>query len=200
MDARDADARERAIVAGWQRGEEAAVRTLFEAYFPKAVRLAALSGLPADEAQDCAQEAFIRAFERRAQLRDPAAFAVWFHRIATSQILAALERHRRQPARAVPQEAAEDWPRDRSPQPDEVAVAAEERERLKRHVQALPPRQRVAIVLRYYEGHSTREVAEILGMRAGAARVTLHRAVRALREVAGRESTPLAAAPAPSVY
>jgi len=198
MDERDADAG--TVVAGWRRGDEAAARALFDAYYPKAVRLGALSGLAADEAQDCAQEAFVRAFERRAQLREPAAFAVWFHRIATSQILAALERRQRRPIQATPPHAPEDWQRDHGPQPDEAAVAAEERERRWRDVQALPARQRIAIVLRYYGGHSTREMAQILGMREGAARVTLHRALRHLREIAGRESAPLAAVPAPSLY
>lgn len=49
------------IVAAWQRGDEQAVRTLFNLHYPRLVRLAVLSGLELEEAQDCAQEAFLRA-------------------------------------------------------------------------------------------------------------------------------------------
>src|SRR5215469_13443610 len=91
---------EREIAEGWRRGEEAAVRALFGLYFPRAVRIGALSGLTLDEANDCAQEAFVHAFERRGQLRDPQAFPLWFHRILTRRILdslAARARRREEP-------------------------------------------------------------------------------------------------------
>jgi hypothetical protein len=65
---------EHAAIRGWQRGDEAAVRAVFDAYYPRTLRLAALSGLARAEAEDCAQEAFVHAFERRAQLRDVKAF------------------------------------------------------------------------------------------------------------------------------
>jgi RNA polymerase sigma-70 factor, ECF subfamily len=141
----DADAS--AVVVAWQRGDEAAVRALFEEHYPRAVRLGALSGLTQHEAEDCAQAAFVRAFERRRQLRDPAAFPLWFHRIVTSQILTLL-RHRGRSGEVdldAAGDLAEDWQRGRIPRPDESAVASEQRERLWRNVQALPPRFRVAV-------------------------------------------------------
>ncbi len=45
--------------------------------------MADLSGLAPDEAQDCAQEAFVQAFTRRGQLRDAQAFPLWFHRTSS---------------------------------------------------------------------------------------------------------------------
>ena len=61
---------ELAEIRAWQQADEQAVHALFNQYYPRTVRLAVLSGLTLDEAQDCAQEAFLRAFERRKQLRD----------------------------------------------------------------------------------------------------------------------------------
>ena len=61
-------------------------------------------------------------------------------------------------------------------------MLAEEREEIWRWVQALAPRARTAIVLRYYADFSTREVASMLDVREGAARVILHRAIAELRE------------------
>jgi len=96
---------EPALVTAWQQGDEQAVRAIFNQHYPHAVKLAALSGLTLDEAQDCAQEAFLRAFESRQQLRDPVAFPFWFRRIVTRHILNALKSGQRN--RQVPLEQAD---------------------------------------------------------------------------------------------
>lgn len=170
-------------IEGWQHGEEAAVRAVFGMYYPRALRLAVLSGMGLEEAQDCAQNAFVHAFERRRQLREPQAFSLWFHRIATRSILDVLEQRRR--GREVGLEAAtglaEDWHRRQPPQPDEIAILAERREALWSSIQALSPRYRVALVLRYYGDFSLRDVAKMLGTREGTLRVTMHRALQQLR-------------------
>jgi RNA polymerase sigma-70 factor, ECF subfamily len=172
-----------ALVNTWQRGDEAGTRALFEAIYPYAVRLSALSGLSMDDARDCAQDAFTHAYERRMQLRDPQAFALWFHRILTRTILDRVSRQRRQ--QQAPLEAAEelveDWQRNAPGQPDEEALEAERRAQVWRRVQGLEPRARLAITLRYYGDCSPREVAKALGIREGAARTLLSRALSQLR-------------------
>jgi RNA polymerase sigma-70 factor (ECF subfamily) len=184
---------ELAAIRGWQRGDEPSVRAVFGIYYPRAARLAALSGLPDAEAQDCAQEAFVHAFERRSQLRDEKAFPLWFHRIVTRHILDALAAHR--PGRDLPLDSAseleEDWQRRYVEQPDEIALSGELHEQLWCAVQALPLHYRVPLVLRYYGDFSTREVAAMLDMREGTLRVTLHRALAVLRQHASglREPT-----------
>ncbi len=170
-------------IKAWQQGDEQAVHTLFTTYYPQAVRLAVLSGLELEAAEDCAQEAFLLAFERRYQLRNPKAFPLWFHRIATHHILDALNsRHRgREVSLDSAEELAEDWGRPQAPQPDEVTISTEEREQLWRTVQALPSHYRVPLVLRYYGDFSLREVATLMGKREGTIRVIIHRALHQLR-------------------
>lgn len=187
---------ERTVLEGWQRGNEQSVRAVFGIYYPRAVRVAVLSGLTLEEAQDCAQEAFVHAFARRAQLRDVVAFPLWFHRIMTRRILDALAAPRR--AHEAPLEHSEhvgDWQRYQPLQPDEAALLAEQREDLWRQVQALPPRYRVPLVLRYYADFSIREVAELLDIREGTVRVTLHRALAQLRQESAGASAPDPPAP-----
>jgi RNA polymerase sigma-70 factor (ECF subfamily) len=171
-------------IRAWQRGEESAVRAVFDAYYPRAVRLATLSGLTLDEAQDCAQDAIVRAFEQRRQLRDPQAFSLWFHRIATRSMLDMLRlgRHAREVELDAAADLPEDWQRRQPPQPDEQALLAELRQALWAEVQALPPRARIALALRYDGDFSLRDIAAMLGMREGALRVTVHRALAHLRE------------------
>lgn len=180
---------EAANVAAWQRGEEAGIRTLFETWYPRAVKLAVLSGLASAEAEDCAQEAFVHAYTRREQLRDPRAFPLWFHRIVTHRVLDALAR--RHPEREVRLEAAgeldERWDRTRAPRPEEAALAAECTAELWRAIERLPSAYRVPLVLRYYGGFSVREVAAMMDVREGTLRVTLHRAIGHLRALAAPE-------------
>jgi RNA polymerase sigma-70 factor (ECF subfamily) len=172
-----------ALLEGWRRGDEGAVRALFDAYYPRAVRLAVLSGLTLTQAQDCAQEAFVRAFERRRQLRDPKAFALWFHRLLTRHVLDTCEAAGKNRAVSLDEvgDLPEDWHRRGPTQPEEFAIAAEEGSQLWRRVQLLPARYRIPLVLRYYGDFSLREVAELMGMREGTTRVTIHRALAQLR-------------------
>jgi RNA polymerase sigma-70 factor (ECF subfamily) len=184
---------------GWRRGDEAAAREIFARYYPRAVRIGILSGLSSADAQDCAQDAFVQAYERRAQLRDLKAFPLWFHRIVTRRILDALTAAPRQRERALESGSdGESWGMTQmnsyAPPSDELALLAEEREETWRWVQSLAPRARTAIVLRYYADFSTREIASMLDVREGAARVILHRAIADLRERAqearAREPSP----------
>lgn len=184
-------------IQAWQRGEEIAARAVFDAYYPRAVRLAILSGMTHDEAQDCAQNAFVRAFEQRRTLRDPQAFSLWFHRIASRSILDTfrLGQRRNEVELDAAIGASEDWQRRRAPQPDEQVLAAELRQTLWRHIQTLPPRARVALALRYYDDFSLRDIATILDMREGTLRVTTHRALAQLRRLTAKMApaeTPMA--------
>ena len=170
------------LIRAWQRGEEDAVRAVFDAWYPKAVRLGVLGGLGMDRAQDCAQDSFVHAFERRDQLRDPEAFVVWMYRILTRTVMDATAA-RIEACTSLPAEGdvAEDWARNQVPMPDAVALSEEQREAIWQQVEQLPPSYRVPIVLRYYHGFSTREIADIVGIKPGALRVTLHRAIQRLR-------------------
>jgi RNA polymerase sigma factor (sigma-70 family) len=180
----DYDEEER--LQGWRRGDEAAAREVFARYYPRAVRIALLSGLSSADAQDCAQDAFVQAYERRTQLRDLQAFPLWFHRIVTRRILDTLAGPRKRERALEAGSDADSWSAAQmasyAPPSDELVVLAEEREEIWRWVQALAPRARTAIVLRYYADFSTREVASMLDVREGAARVILHRAIAELRE------------------
>jgi RNA polymerase sigma-70 factor (ECF subfamily) len=180
-----------ALVAAWQQGEERAVRAIFDTYYPRAVRIALLSGLPEETAQDCAQEAFVHAFQRRHQLRDVQAFPLWFHRIITNHIIDQLRRQQRNKEQPLDlsEDMSEDWGRHHLPQPDEHAILSEERDHLRNEIQRLPVKYRVPLVLHYYGDFSFREIAAIIGKREGNVRVIIHRALQRLRTLA-QEQTP----------
>jgi RNA polymerase sigma-70 factor (ECF subfamily) len=187
-----------ARLATRRRGDEAAAREVFARSYPRALRIALLSGLSSADAQDCAQDTFVQAYEHRAQLRDLKAFPLWFHRIVTRRILDALTAPRQRERSLEGDAGGGSWnaaSASHAPPSDELVVLAEEREEIWRWVQSLAPRARTAIVLRYYADFSTREVASMLDVREGAARVILHRAIAELREQ-GREARARAPSPA----
>ncbi len=170
-------------IRAWQRGDEQAIRAVFDRYYPQAVHIAELSGMTLESAQDCAQEAFVCAFKKRHQLRNPESFAFWFHRIATRYVLDSPEmrQRNREVSLEASQEVTEYVEAPEQTQPDTVAISGEEREHLWRRVQALPPNYRLPLALHYYGDFSIHEVATLIGKRESTVRVTIHRALRMLR-------------------
>jgi RNA polymerase sigma-70 factor (sigma-E family) len=121
--------------------------------------------------EDALQTAFGRAWSRWSrvsQTDDPVAY------VRRMAINAALERHRTAPARhetSVP--SVPD-----SPTPDDATV---DRHAAWEAVRTLPPRQRAVVVLRYYEGLSEREIADVLGCRPGTVKSQAAAALATLR-------------------
>lgn len=128
---------------------------------------AALSILgSAQEAEDAVQDAFLTFWEKApADLRDPGA---WLMRVLVNRCRS----HLRASWRRETLPLGEDLP---APQP-------EERELLEQ-LYALPPMDRAALHLFYYEGFSTQEIARILKCRPGTVRSRLSRARERLREL-----------------
>jgi len=134
-----------------------------------------ITGNPHD-AQDAAQEAFVKAFRGLRHYRGDASFQTWLYRIATN---AALDLVRRRPhARSAPLEEAADMVTDSA----EVNL---ERQEIHRRVQdaleTLSPEHRSLVVLRDLRGFSYEEIAHILRIPVGTVRSRLSRAREALR-------------------
>jgi RNA polymerase sigma-70 factor (ECF subfamily) len=138
------------------------------ARYERAVRATTLAILGDHHAaQDAAQEAFVSAFEKLGRLRDPSAFGGWMISIARNRALTA----RRQRSRTSATELPTDVPSQADPSSLDGMSGA-----LLDAVMRLPMHERVAVMLRYFDGHSVREVAEIVGRPVGTVTVRLSRA------------------------
>ena len=103
-------------------------------------------------AEDVAQEAFLRVFEAAKRYRPTAAFRTYLYRIVVRLCLDHLRKRRPLPTdNLLP---ADDWP-----SPEQGAAHAEQAQAVQEAIGRLPPKQRTAVVLRYYEGLSGREIA-----------------------------------------
>jgi len=123
------------------------------------------------EAEEAAQESFVRAFMSLKKLRKPESFYAWLMGIA-GRVLKEQFRaeERRQRDRAVAETLKPDEPDPAPEYPLEEAIAV------------LPESYRQVILLRYYEGHSCQEIATSLGMPLGTVTKTLSRAYALLRQ------------------
>ena len=150
-------------------------RLLLE-HMASAGRLAVrLTGDP-DMGEDVMQEALVRASRSWRTFRGQSRFSTWLMRIVVNAFRGCLAR--RSAAGGLPGEL----PDGKAADPSAELSAREIGQAVAAAVSALPPRQREVLVLRAYEGLSTAEVCELLGIDEGTARANLHYARRRLRE------------------
>jgi RNA polymerase sigma-70 factor (ECF subfamily) len=134
-----------------------------------------------DAAADALQEAFIRAYDSLASLRDPDGFGRWFFRILTNQCHNAIARRR--PTTDV---AAVDPPAPE--RTDGLVEQAELRAAIEAALNDLTPEQREAFVLKHVDGHSYEDMAQLLGAGVDALKMRVHRARDALRASLGEQT------------
>ena len=171
---------EASLVRRAQAGDQAAFRALVARHRDRAYALALrLTGSSAD-AEEVAQDAFVRAWRALPAFRLEAKFGTWLHRIVARL---ALDRRVQLVARAKRETSEGDAPEPAAPE-----SSGDESERMLAALLAeLPERARAAVVLYYYEDRSVSEVARILGAPEGTVKTLLSRARVSLREAWARE-------------
>lgn len=187
------DASDLSLVRRVQRGERGAYDLLVLKYQHKVVKLVMrYLGDPAD-AEDVAQEAFIKAYRALPQFRGDSAFYTWLYRIAINTAKNALAARHRNPVTydldvQGNDEAADMIGKLKDPEtPEGLALTEEIRTIVNAAIGELPEDLRTAIVLRELEGMSYEEIAAAMDCPVGTVRSRIFRAREAidrkLREV-----------------
>lgn len=134
-------------------------------------------------AEELAQEVFLRVYRARKSYEPSARFSTWLFRIATNVALNAL-RDGRMRALETPLDDREPGPAplaDRGTNAEQRMLEAERREQIHRAVEALPEKQRLAVLLHKYQELDYTEIADILGCSESALKSLLFRAYENLR-------------------
>jgi RNA polymerase sigma-70 factor (ECF subfamily) len=164
-----------AVMAEAVEAEHAqAFEDFFDAHYERLLRVLYLSTGNRHEAEDLAQDAFVRVYERWSRvggLENPAGY---LYRVALNARRSRLRRIRVAAAKAL---------HLRPEPPSDPQGDAEDRLTVRRALATLPAGQREAVVLVEWLGLTDVEAGEVLGLPPGAVRTRLHRARSALREL-----------------
>ncbi len=135
-----------------------------------------------NDAEDAAQETFLRAYRHLNRYDPKRSFATWLLSIASHYCIDRL-RKKRLPTFSYDNEAHDWWqPPDPGPSPEGVMVMDEKQLRIRELLDVLAPKDRAAVVLHYWYDYSYEEIAESLALSESAVKSRLYRARRALAE------------------
>lgn len=158
------------------RGEPAAARMLVATKLPRILGLATRMLRDTAEAEDVAQEAFVRIWRNAAAWQPGRArFDTWLHTVVLNLCRDRLRRHREVTGDTMPE------PVDPAPDAETGLIEAEQGDAVAVAIGALPERQREAILLVHYQDLSGADAAAVLDISAEALESLLARGRRTLR-------------------
>jgi len=136
-----------------------------------------------EDASDCSQEAFIRAWKGLRNFKGQAALGTWLYRIAVNVCLNKVSA--KKPDSEVID--ADQFVDTSSESPGSGLLREERAKQVRRAIKALPPRQRATLILRTYQELSHQEIANILGSSVGAVKANVFHALANLKKILGSE-------------
>ncbi|HTY35899.1 MAG TPA: RNA polymerase sigma factor [Bacteroidota bacterium] len=170
--------RERQLILDAQEGSQTAFRELVELHMRRVYDLAYGFVNDHDDAEDVAQEVFVRVYHALKDFRQDAGFSTWVYRITSNCALDRVKQKKRSIARFVPMDDSH---------VNGIAVGhgmdqAEDNVLIERALHELPTLQRAVVMLRHIDGFSTRQVSDILKCSEGTVKTHLHRGLKKMQK------------------
>lgn len=178
---------EEAWVADVLRGNKQAFANLVERYKSPVYNLAYRMLGNGEDAEDAAQESFLRAYSQLRSYDRSRKFSSWLLSITAHHCIDQLRRRR---FTWLPIEAIDalEWLGADVDQPESVVIDGEDRDEVRRLLHALPAKYRLVVVLRYWYDMSYDEIARTTSLSEAAVKTRLHRAREMLAQHVGRTS------------
>jgi len=184
-----------ALVTRAQKGDRESFDALVELYTPQVYNLALRVTGSREEAEDCVQDAFLRAFCALRGFRGEAAFSTWLYRVALNVATDAARKRARNPITAT--ELAREGSDEPAPElerlaesavsdahgPDAALHAKQRRNIVLKAINRLPEHQRAVVILYDLQGMPYEGIARILKTRVGTVKSRLNRARMALKDL-----------------
>jgi RNA polymerase sigma-70 factor, ECF subfamily len=183
-----ADPSETSLVHAAKDGDLSAFEELVRRYDRKVIRIAFHITHNQEDAEDAAQDAFLKAFRGLAHFEEKSRFSTWLFRIAVNESLMKVRQRRGFQVVSIEQDNNEDPDAlpleivDWSPNPEQLYSQSELREILAKALRGLSSNYRTVFLLRDVEGLSIEETAEVLNLSISAVKARLMRARLRLRE------------------
>ncbi|MEJ2167775.1 MAG: sigma-70 family RNA polymerase sigma factor [Desulfobacterales bacterium] len=168
------------LIARFKTGNPSAFEAVVLRYQDRIYNLCRYMLRDPRDAQDAAQDVFLKAYRALKDLRPDSSLYTWLYRIAVNTCLDYKRRSKREALRNEP--LAEDLPSD-EPLPEQRYESREVTEAIQLALQKLPEKLRAVIVLREIEGCSYEEIAQILRTSVGTVKSRISRAREELRRI-----------------
>ena len=170
------------LVEQARAGNQDAFREIVERHSRQIFKVAYRLTRSEAHADDVVQETFLRAYRHLDRFDARSQLGTWLYRIAVNCSMDLMRKESRRTARETTEEKVELASLATSePRPDRLAASGEVGALVESVLRELSPTERTAFVLRHFEGYSSVEIGQLLGMRPGATRNAVFRAVRKLR-------------------
>jgi len=169
---------EQTVITAVQDGDHEQYRYLVERYHQGLIQHLYNFMHDVDDAEDVAQEAFIRAYDKLSQYDSTYAFSTWLYKIADSIAY----RHLKQIKRTVDVDEFAEVLADDKPTLDEITDSALTRQRVADAVAKLSTEYRQVVTLYYWDGFSYEDIATVTERPIGTVRTWLYRAKEQLRK------------------
>jgi RNA polymerase sigma-70 factor (ECF subfamily) len=166
-----------ALMVAIAEGDRGAFATLVSRHRRGGLGLARRVAASPSDAEEATQDAFVSVWREAARF-DPGCgrFTTWFYRILVNR---ALDYARRRPFAPLDED---DIAVDPSPNPLQIVIADRLRRATEETIESLPPRQRAALALSFYQELPSREVAQVMGVSISTVESLLFRSRQTLRE------------------
>jgi RNA polymerase sigma-70 factor (ECF subfamily) len=177
------------LIKAFQSGDESAFAELVSRHRRQVYRVARGILRNHEQADDAAQETFVKAWQALAQFRGDASFKTWVYRIAmnTAFDIRSREAVRQRTLDESAREGRSEILRMHAPRPIDELIRDEVGAGVREAVAKLPDRQRVTMQLKVFEGLKYTEIAEVLDCPVGTAKANMHHAVQNLRRHLGAD-------------
>jgi len=167
------------LIERLKAGDEKAFEEFVTEYRERVYRVAWRVLREDEAAEDCAQEAFIKVFRHIGRFEGRSSLYTWLYRITVNIALNKLKRDRFR--QMVPLGDLPRRDKRASTNPLRAALSSEVAERIDEAVRQLPEKQRAVFTLKFFEGLSHREIADIVGCSEGTSKANYFHAIRKLR-------------------
>ena len=171
------------LIARAAAGDHSAFQALVERHRSMVYRVAYQFAGNHHDAEDIAQDVFIKVYRSLERFRQDAQLTSWMYRIVMNACIDHRRRHRPSVAAPFGEEAEHRLMNtvEETPGPEERAYAGELGQVLEAEINRLPHGQRIVFIMRHHQGLKLGEIAEALGLAEGTVKRQLHAAVHRLR-------------------
>ncbi len=174
-------ATDEALMTAVSKGNLDAFETLVQRHQNRIYRMACQMLHSEEDAWDVSQEIFIKIFNARLSYVENAKFTTWLYRIANNAIIDKIRQYQRR-NKVVAMEETLVEPRSEEKSSHQRLALEEVKGQMSEALLNLTERQRGMVILKYYEGCSVNEIAEVFECAAGTVKATLFQAVQRLRD------------------